>query len=457
MTLYNRSVIEEAEAVASIARHDFMSISGEGAVTLSAIAGAGKSTFVRNTVGECRSANMRVAVAAPTNEQIFALTASIADMDRTQTVTYVPARDVVLPPWAQRPNILPVSPAHQATGAAVVVGTIDKLASARNPRRASIRRLGAFDALIIDESYQANAGKYYAIGDIAPRHLCVGDSGQIHPFTTVEAGRQWKGLAEDPLQTAVGVLRANHPDTRLHRFPITRRLDGRGAAIARCFYAPEHTFGAAVADGVRQMTLARMLAPTSRERALDQALDVAAEHGWAHIELPAHQVLTCDPDTATAIVDVLARLRGRAARLVCERNRTATGLDFRRVAVGVAHNDQKDLVRMMLDSIGMAEVVVDTANRLQGLEFDVCVCWHPLAGLDEADEFHVEAGRMCVLCTRHRHACIVVGRAGDRQLVEGLPPVTPAWPGIDADQILDGWEAHRGVFGALEPFRVPLN
>lgn len=456
MRLYNQSVIDDAQVVADAARRDFMAISGEGAVTLTAIAGAGKSTFVRDTVSVCRDVDMRVAVAAPTNEQVFSLVASIADANQDQSVAYVPAKDVELPAWARRPNISVITPAHRASGQAIIVGTIDKLATARNPRSGRVPPLGAFDALIMDESYQANAGKYYAVGDIAPMHLCVGDGGQIHPFTTVEAGLQWKGLEEDPLRTAIGVLRANHPDTPLHRFPITRRLDGRALAVARCFYPPEHEFGAAIADGVRQMTLGRMLAPTSRDQVLDRALDLAAETGWAHVELPAHQVLTCDPETAAAIVDILVRLRGRSPQVVCERDRTASGLDFRRVAVGVAHNDQKDLVRAMLDDVGLAGVVVDTANRLQGLEFDVCVCWHPLAGLDEADEFHLEAGRMCVLCTRHRHACVVVGRAGDRELVEGLPPATPAWPGIDTDQILDGWEAHRGVFRALEPLRVQL-
>lgn len=456
MTLFDQTVIDAADAIAHAVREDFMSIADEGAVTLAAIAGAGKSTFVRDTVDACTSAGMRVAVAAPTNEQVFSLVASIADSDPLQAVAYVPAQEVELPAWAQRPNVQVVRPAHQAGNATVVVGTIDKLASARNPRHSAVPKLGTFDALIMDESYQASAGRYYAVADIAPRHLCVGDGGQIHPFTTVEAGMQWRGLGEDPLQTAVGVLRANHPDTPLHRFPITRRLDGRGARIARCFYPFDHAFGAAVADGVRQMALGPMVAPTARDRALDQALELAAEHGWAHLELPARQVLTCDPETAEAIVDLLVRLRGRNAQLVCERQRMPVPLDFARVAVGVAHNDQKDLMRARLDAVGLTTVVVDTANRLQGLEFDICVCWHPLAGLDEADEFHLEAGRMCVLCTRHRHACIVVGRAGDREVVETLPPSTPAWPGIDADMILNGWDAHRSVFAALELVRVAL-
>jgi hypothetical protein len=51
---------------------------------------------------------------------------------------------------------------------------------------------------------------------------------------------------------------------------------------------------------------------------------------------------------------------------------------------------------MLLDSRGLGEIVVNTANKLQGLEFDLVVCWHPLPGLEAADEFHAEAGRLCV-------------------------------------------------------------
>jgi hypothetical protein len=97
---------------------------------------------------------------------------------------------------------------------------------------------------------------------------------------------------------------------------------------------------------------------------------------------------------------------------------------------------------------------VDTANKLQGREFDFCVCWHPMAGLDEADEFHLESGRLCVMCTRHRHACVVIGRAGDRELVEGPPPATPAWPGAELDHILSGWEVQQNVFAKLGAFRL---
>lgn len=457
--MYNQSVILAAEKVAKAAQQDFFSIKHEGAVTLSAVAGAGKSWFVTDTVKKCRSHKMRVAVAAPTNEQVFSLVRSIADNDPNQCVAYIPAQDVELPPWAQRPNVVSFTPAHLASSEPIVVGTIDKLASARNPRNPkTTQALRAFDALIIDESYQANAGRYYAISDIAPRHLCVGDSGQIKPFSILEAGRQWKGLVEDPLQTAVNVLHTNHPNTPRYQFPITRRLDGRAAGIAKHFYSADHEFGAAVADGVRQMTLGKAKSVSDRDKVLDKGLALATEAGWAYLELPAYQTLVADPDAARLIVDLIVRLCYRTGKLVCERHPKGTTLVAERIAVAVSHNDQKRMVRAMLDFAGLTGVVVNTANKLQGLEFDVVVCWHPMAGLDEIDEFHLESGRMCVMCTRHRHACVVVGRAGDRQLVQGLPPSTPAWPGAgpNDDDVLLGWEVHRAIFSALTPHLVQV-
>src|SRR5262249_58682270 len=108
------------------------------------------------------------------------------------------------------------------------------------------------------------------------------------------------------------------------------------------------------------------------------------------------------------------------------------------VAVGVAHNDQKDFLRVALDDRGLEGVVVETANKLQGLEFEVVFVWHPLAGLPEADGFHLEPGLLCVLLTRHRQACIIVGRAGDSELLkDNVPPTTAAYLGWDPYPVLD--------------------
>jgi hypothetical protein len=58
---------------------------------------------------------------------------------------------------------------------------------------------------------------------------------------------------------------------------------------------------------------------------------------------------------------------------------------------------------------------------------------------------------LCVLLTRHRQACIVVGRDSDRHLLDGIPPATPAFLGWDPDPVLDGWGVHEAVFELLDP------
>ena len=95
-----------------------------------------------------------------------------------------------------------------------------------------------------------------------------------------------------------------------------------------------------------------------------------------------------------------------------------------RIAIGTAHRDQAKAVRAGLGG-ALADVTVDTANRLQGREFDVVIVLHPLSGRRDATAFHLEAGRLCVLTSRHRHACIVVARAGIPELLDAHPSTEP--------------------------------
>src|SRR5215469_1998604 len=103
--MFNEDVINAARAVGQQAQRDFFEIDNTGAVVLSAVAGAGKSHFVMKTVQRCGERDLRVAVAAPTNEQVFSLVRSIADNEPNRAVTFIPAQGIVLPTWAQRPNV----------------------------------------------------------------------------------------------------------------------------------------------------------------------------------------------------------------------------------------------------------------------------------------------------------------------------------------------------------------
>jgi deoxyribose-phosphate aldolase len=96
---------------------------------------------------------------------------------------------------------------------------------------------------------------------------------------------------------------------------------------------------------------------------------------------------------------------------------------------------------------------VDTANRLQGREYDVTVVLHPLSGRPDATAFHLETGRLCVLASRHRHACIVVARAGIAALLDEHPSTEPVRLGVTV-AFPDGWEANHAVLAHLAERRV---
>ena len=193
-----------------------------------------------------------------------------------QALCFIPASGVELPkPIAELPGVQIRRPASLARGDGLIVGTLSKLGDAF-----SRGDVGPFDLLLIDESFQADSAKYFAVGAVAPVHLLVGDGGQISPFTTIDEPTRWRGLPEDPLQTAVGVLRRNHPTTAVYGLPITRRLDPRAIGLARVFY-PDLAFDAAVRPGVRKLRLTRA-STSSRTGRLDAALDVAARGVGTH-------------------------------------------------------------------------------------------------------------------------------------------------------------------------------
>ena len=127
-----------------------------------------------------------------------------------------------------------------------------------------------------------------------------------------------------------------------------------------------------------------------------------------------------------------------------------------RIAIGTAHRDQAAAIRAALGAVlgpAAAGITVDTANRLQGQEFDVTIVLHPLSGRRDATAFHLEAGRLCVLTSRHRHACIVVARAGIQELLDAHPSTEPVHLNVPA-KFPDGWEANQAMLTHLARHRV---
>jgi hypothetical protein len=299
---------------------------------------------------------------------------------------------------------------------------------------------------IVDEAYQMSSADLVRVAWLFERLLLVGDPGQLSPFTIADE-RVVRSMSTWPLDTAAGTVLRNHPETPVVPLPVSWRLPPHTAGVvAASFYARPFTAG--VEEGVRQLRLP--LAPV--RDAVDQVLRVAAQHGWGLLELPAAYLPRTDPDAAQAIVAAVQRLVGLASTTVDERGaRPLTNSD---IAIGVVHRDQRAHIRAGLDAVGLSDVVVDTANRLQGRQFEVVVAWHPLSGRRDASSFHLEAGRLCVLASRHRQACIVVTRGGLHDQLAAYPAGEPVWLGTDSPQV-DGWEANLTFLEHLDRFRVP--
>jgi hypothetical protein len=180
----------------------------------------------------------------------------------------------------------------------------------------------------------------------------------------------------------------------------------------------------------------------------DRALEEAATSGWALYELPSRHTVRTDAEAVQAAAVLAVRLLQRGP--VAHSERGSHPVTAERIAIGAAHRDQVAAIR----AAGVPEeITVDTANRLQGREYDVTIVLHPLSGRRDATAFHLESGRLCVLTSRHRHACIVVARAGIPELLDAHPSAEPVQLGVPV-KFPDGWEANQAVLAHLSKHRV---
>jgi hypothetical protein len=411
-------------------------------------AGAGKTGAVTRLVDALADRGAQVGVISQTNAQAFDLVDRIAKRAPGRDVAFLPASTISLPPAiAALDNVRTVE--SKALGSVpVIVATADKWGYAA-PSVPS----GRFDAGVIDEGYQMPSSKLLRIADVFPSLDFLGDPGQLDPFSTVDDAR-WRGLAVNPVLNAIDAMLANHGDAiPVRALPITRRLPPSAAAVIREIFYPDLDFGPSSQAGDRELQL--RAGSTTGSALARETWRQAASCGWAYLELPNRVVVQPDREVVETIGDLIEQLFGCAPTIRDERHDGRTlPLTAHRVAVGVAHRNQRAAVTIELQRRGLANVVVDTANRLQGREFDVVVVWHPLAGRLDATEFHLDAGRAAVLTTRHRHACVVLGRAGARQLLDDYPPPAEYELGVPHQIQFDGWEAHARLLDHLESVLV---
>lgn len=404
--------------------------------------GAGKSTLVVRAAVALAASGDPVMVVAQTNGQVDDLVDRLAAAAPDLMIGRLSGQDYSVAPQVARhvPRVVVGTRAADLGGCLIVVATAAKWATLTQ---------GLWPWAVIDEAYQMRSDLLLRIASRFRQALFVGDPGQLDPFSPVDVER-WTGLAWDPMLSAVAVLLRNNPDVPVMRLPVSWRLPVSAAGVVAEAFYPFGGFVAGAGPGERQMSFT---VPVLRSGPVDEALDLAGASGWALYELPARHTIRTDSEAVSACVDLAERALQRGMECCSELSPEGSIVMPERIAIGTAHRDQAQAIRSRLGPLASCGVVVDTANRLQGREYDLVIVLHPLSGRRDASAFHLEAGRLCVLCSRHRHACVVVARAGIPELLDAHPSTEPVHLGVPA-KFPDGWEANHAVMAHLANYRV---
>ncbi|MGA5406202.1 AAA domain-containing protein [Streptomyces lavendulocolor] len=404
--------------------------------------GAGKSTLVVRAALELAAAGRPLMVVAQTNAQVDDLVLRLAEKEPELPVGRLHSNDP--DPYDKAlddlGNVRKSARAADLAGLDVVISTAAKWAH--------VKGVEPWGHAIVDEAYQMRSDALLAVAGLFERALFVGDPGQLDPFSVVGSD-QWAGLSYDPSASAVSTLLAHNPELPQHRLPVSWRLPASAAPLVSHAFYPYTPFRSGTGPGDRRLSFG----VPSDGSGPDRVLDEAVESGWGLLELPARHTPRTDPEAVRAVALVVRRLLDRGGAAVSERSADPVPLTPDRIAVGTAHRDQAAAVRAALAELGVGGVTVDTANRLQGREYDVTVVLHPLSGRPDATAFHLETGRLCVLASRHRHACVVVCRAGVAELLDEHPSTEPVQLGVTV-KFPDGWEANHAVLSHLSEHRV---
>lgn len=433
-----------------------------GAVIAEAPPGAGKSTLTASVAKALvdQEKGLRLAVVTQTNEQADDLVGALARRHPGLKVARMVGTDgpsgAVQALLGARSSICAGKNGDDADvrSSRVVVSTARKWQYERS-RLQGGQGIAPFPFALIDEAYQMRSDLLLGIADLFDTLFCVGDPGQLDPFTVVDDS-VWKGLPYSPSHAALATLRRFHQDLEPLILPTSWRLPPSAAGIVSSAFYPFTGFDAGTGFGDRSLVLGKAKRSTRAASVdADTVLAHAAATGWAYVELPERFTLRTDLEIAATLAGLVGRLLARGATVVDELNPAGMPLHARRVAVIAAHNDQVHAIRFELSKLGVDpdSLFVATANKIQGREYDVVLVWHPLAGRRDATAFHLEAGRMCVMLSRHRQACIVVGRAGATRLLEEFPDSDPVFLD-EPEKFPDGWEANHKVLEHLATFRV---
>lgn len=377
--------------------------------------GAGKSYLVALIAGAHAVGNgERVAVATPTRAQGADVAADISAAYRQVQVCWHAPKDKPHPSEvvAHVPK-----PADLPEGEHVAVGTLAKWANYPVPGEGESY---PYDLLIIDEIFQVTAATLMSVAHLAPRVVAVGDPGQIAPVVTAPLP-EFGGRYASPAAPAPAVLLGSPPGAAVFELPATRRFGPETARLlSGAFYDFEFT----------------SIAPA---RSLSVAGQVLPEFG-ASLLTGVGAGGRNDPALAAHIAHLAGTILKTGVIIDPEVGERAV----EQIYIACAHIDQVTAVRAATAHLGEA-VTVDTAERLQGRQADVCIFWHPAATGPAVTDFQRDTGRLCVMLSRHRTTVIM---AAYQDILERLG--TYSSPGRTVTGETASWDSYTGTLTATQ-------
>lgn len=240
----------------------------------------------------------------------------------------------------------------------IVIRTLDSLMAGSD----------VYDVMVVDEAYQAPFTKVAWAASRATQILLVGDPGQIGPVVSAD-DRIWKiGKTDVALPAPVEFRKKS--GVVIYNMDKTYRLGQRTAAAL----APLYDFAFTSHRPHREVI------------------------GLGEIEAFQLPVPPSPFETAT-----MGTIAAHASAFVGKTLRTPDGdraITMADIAVVVSRRDQMTPINGALDELGFSEILVGTANSLQGGEWPVVVAVDPLL-CGDVSAHATDPGRLCVMASRH--------------------------------------------------------
>lgn len=464
-----RTEIETTPGTASdvVAALKSFIVSGTNIAIVKAPPGSGKTYTLVESLDSAIEKRLRILVAAQTNNQVDEICLRIAERYPVRAgerrVIRFSSSGYEVPAgtgeeFDQKVEIVE-SKGALPDGPCVVVSTVAKLALTDFAN--------SFDLLYVDEAWQMAWADFLPLRHVADRYILIGDPGQIPPTVAIEVDR-WEATPFPPHAPAPDLLLHNEqldPFRTEFRLPMCRRLPHDSVALVNSFY--DFEFGAVAAPGERFLRPASLeslrvdgrRAQSSQSSQSSQASRVdaalarmwAAETPWttAMITHPTPETglpVGTDTELAAVVVDVIRRLLELECVVSTKPSEAANPRRLLASDIGVVstHNLMNAAINQRLLAVkkSFREIRVTTPERWQGLEKPVMIAVHPLSGVMAPSEFDLETGRLCVMASRHRAACLFVTRDHiGRTLDRHLPAATQALGGADITG--RGHDVHR--------------